>query len=105
MPFYVITTFQNAEEARRIGMMALEKQMAACFSIIDNVKSTYWWRGNIEESSEVFCVFKTTDDNEPLLSQFIKEMHNYEVPEIASMKMDKINEEYNRWLNDSCRHK
>lgn len=103
MPYYVITTFDDPEMAKKIGREAVEANLAACVSIIPALTSIYRWKGSIDENEEVMCLFKTVDEKVSDLEEFIRKEHTYEVPEIVSMKMDRISEDYRAWLVDSCR--
>jgi len=105
MPYYVITMFDDPSIAKRLGRSAVESGLAACVSIINGVKSIYRWKDNIEESQEVLCLFKTADDTMRDLEEFIKKEHPYELPEIVSIRMDRISDEYEKWLIDSCKSK
>ena len=55
----VYAIFANAEEAERIGRIAVEERLAACINILPNVRSIYRWQGAVETSDEVAGIFKT----------------------------------------------
>ncbi|PYB69011.1 divalent-cation tolerance protein CutA [Thermoplasma sp. Kam2015] len=105
MPFYVITTFDSREKAADVGKNAVEAGFAACVSMIHGISSIYRWNGKIEESDEVMCVFKTSDERVAALEEFLRRNHNYEVPEIVAIRMDRVNQEYEKWIRESCNEK
>ncbi|MBN1458781.1 MAG: divalent-cation tolerance protein CutA, partial [Armatimonadetes bacterium] len=61
----VQTTFDNREDAERIGLLLVERRLAACVQICGPIKSIYRWQGNIETAEEWLCLVKTTQDRYP----------------------------------------
>ena len=62
----------------------LNKRYAACVNIIPRMRSKYVLDGRIVESREVMLLIKTSQDLEAKVYQTIKEMHNYDIPEILN---------------------
>ena len=78
----IYTTIDDIKAARIIAQALTEEQIAACVNIIPNVESIYRWKGKIENSNEVVLIAKTVDQNVKKAIQRIKQLHNYEVPDI-----------------------
>lgn len=78
----VYTTIDDIKAARRMAQALTEEQIAACVNIIPNIESAYRWKGRIENSNEVVLIAKTVDQNVKKAIQRIKQLHNYEVPDI-----------------------
>lgn len=101
MPYYVISTFSSREACRRIAREAVNRKLAACASMLDNVTSVYWWKQRVEEAREILVIFKVSDEKLMDLNPFLEKEHEYDTPEIVSLKMDKINRKYLEWINSS----
>ena len=97
----VYAVFTNAEEAERIGRIAVEERLAACINILGPVRSIYRWQGKVESADEVAAVFKTSNARADALITRIAGLHSYEVPCIATWPIDKILSAYAAWVEDS----
>lgn len=89
-----IVTAPNRDMANEIGKHLVEKKLAACVNIIENVKSIYRWEGKIEESQETMLIIKTKEKLAKDVMQAVKEKHSYLVPEIIFLDISAGNEEY-----------
>jgi len=58
-------------------------------------------KGNIENQNEHLALFKTTKKNQSVLKKELKQIHQYDVPEIAVINVESINQPYMKWLVDS----
>ena len=97
----VYCLFANAEEAERIGRIAVEERLAACINILPGVRSIYRWQDAIESAEEVAAIFKTSNNKADALITRIAGLHSYDVPCIASWPIDKILGSYADWVEDS----
>ncbi|NJE02433.1 divalent-cation tolerance protein CutA [Thermococcus sp. JdF3] len=93
----VYTTFPDWESAEKVVKALLEKKLIACANLREH-RAFYWWQGKIEEDTEVGAILKTEVEKWRELRDSIKEMHPYEVPVIARIEVDKVNDEYAEWL-------
>ncbi|MDI6642849.1 MAG: divalent-cation tolerance protein CutA [Candidatus Hodarchaeaceae archaeon] len=98
----VLTTVKNRAEAKRLSEKLVSEKLAACVSVLPNVKSVYRWHGKIERASEVLLVVKTSAKLDRLIPR-IKELHSYEVPEILVLRVERGLPEYLKWLEESLR--
>ncbi len=96
----VLSTFPSIEEARQIGTLLVEKQLAACVNLVPGVESIYRWQGQIETSAEVLAIFKTTTARQPGLSEALAALHPYEVPEILALEPSAVSPAYARWVSE-----
>ena len=55
----IYVTTKNQEEAQKIADHLLRRKLVACVNMIDGIKSTYWWRGQIEKDTECLMILKT----------------------------------------------
>jgi periplasmic divalent cation tolerance protein len=56
--------------------------------------------GRIVESREVILLIKTSEKLESKVYKVIKELHNYEIPEISTIQTSNVDKDYEQWLNN-----
>ena len=95
---FVYITCKNKPEAKKIGKILLQGNLAACVNIFDNMESLYWWKGKIESAKETVLIAKTTRKLFPQLSKKVKSIHSYSVPCILQIPIADGNKEYLNWL-------
>ena len=64
------------------------------------MRSKYVMDGRITESREVILLVKTTEKLEEKVYKTIKELHNYETPEISTIQTSNVDKDYENWLKD-----
>lgn len=99
----IITTTDSRESLERMGMELLEKKLVACVQILGPVKSTYWWKGEIETAEEWMGVMKTRDELYDEVEREIMRLHPYEVPEIEALKAERVLDAYAAWVDRETR--
>ena len=77
--------------------------MGACVNVVKDISSLYWWKGNIEKDSESLLVVKTSLEKLPQLTEEVKKVHPYTVPEIIALPIIGGNEDYLNWIDESLR--
>ena len=97
----VYVVFATAEEAERIGRIAVEERLAACINILGPVRSIYRWRGAVESAEEVAAIFKTSSAAVDALITRVAGLHSYDVPCIATWPIDKVLGDYADWVETS----
>jgi len=97
----VFMTTATKQEAQKIAHSLLEKRLIACANILGPVDSEFWWQGKIEKAKEFLVLMKSDEKLFEKLSQAIKEVHSYEVPEILALPIVKGWPPYLEWLNKS----
>jgi len=93
--------FANADEAERIGRIAVEERLAACVNILGPVRSIYRWQGAVESADEVAAIFKTSHHEVDALMTRIAGLHSYAVPCIVTWPVDKLLGAYADWVESS----
>jgi periplasmic divalent cation tolerance protein len=96
-PAIIVSTYPNKRLASKIAKQLVIEKIAACVNISE-IQSIYSWEGKIEDTKEFLALFKTSQKNKAKLKVRIKETHPYDVPEIAEISIDSINEPYLKWL-------
>ena len=97
----VYCTVPSIAEAKKIAGVVIEKRMAACCSIIENVTSIFHWQNKIEEAQEVLLLIKTTGKIYQQLEKEIKMIHSYSVPEIMATTIDYASSAFKEWVQES----
>ncbi len=97
-----LSTFPDAETARRISNQLVTEKFAACANILPAVESIYRWKEKIETGNETLVFFKLSEDRQAAFQEKLRSLHPYEVPEIICLKIDNVLPEYLRWVAESC---
>lgn len=97
----VFCTFPDAAQARQIGTLLVERQLAACVNLIPAVESIYRWEGKVDSAMELLAVFKTTTSVFPEFEATLSDLHPYEVPEIIALQPHKVVGPYAAWVLES----
>jgi periplasmic divalent cation tolerance protein len=87
------------KDAEHLAKMLVEERVCACVNITSGVKSFFWWEGKVDQAQEAMLVIKTRDALFGKLKTLVKNNHPYQVPEIISLKVDQLNQEYLEWVN------
>ena len=101
-PIIIISTYPDKKSVLKISNKVVEEHLAACVNIT-KISSIYTWKGKVENNQEFLALFKTTKKNKGQLKREIKNLHPYEIPEIAELEISSINKPYLKWLVDSTR--
>jgi periplasmic divalent cation tolerance protein len=96
--YQVSLTTGSAEEAQRLGAMAVEGRLAACAQVSGPISSTYRWHGSVETAVEWVCTLKTTATLVKRLTEALAEAHSYDVPEILATRIDGGDPRYLDWI-------
>lgn len=97
----IYVTYPNKEEAKKITAHLLNKKLIACANVFP-IKSSYWWKGNIENSDEFVSIVKTRKENWKKVKEKVKKIHSYDVPCIIKFDVE-ADEEYEKWVgNNVC---
>jgi len=94
----VLCTFPDADQARQIGTVLVEKQLAACVNLLPGVTSIYRWQGKIEEAGETLAIFKTTRAVWDAFEKELAALHPYDVPEIVAVEPSAVSAAYASWV-------
>lgn len=98
----VLTTLPSEQLADDLAAKLCERKLAACVQM-QPIRSTYRWKGKLEQSNECLLFIKTRRELFSQLQEFIKSQHPYEVPEIIEIPIQGGLGAYLQWLDDSTR--
>ena len=94
------TTTDSHKTMKLIANTLLNKKLVACVNMIPRMRSKYVADGRITESREVILLIKTTEKLENKVYKTIKDLHNYEIPEISTIQTSRVDKNYENWLKD-----
>lgn len=94
----VLVTASSTGEAVKLANLMVEAKLAACATVIPQVRSIYRWEGKIHDEQEAMIVFKTASRSFPVLEEAIKRHHSYSVPEIIALPIVLGSQPYLEWL-------
>src|SRR6266513_5903298 len=97
-----LSTFPEAEIARRISNQLVSERFAACANIFPSVESIYRWKEKIETGNETFVFFKLSEDRQAAFQEKLRSLHTYEIPEIIFVPVANGLPDYLRWVAESC---
>lgn len=97
--YQISVTAPSAEEADRLGRLAVEGRLAACAQVSGPITSTYWWQGHMTTTPEWLCVLKTTAALVEPLTAALRAAHGYDVPEIVATAIDGGDADYLAWVD------
>jgi len=94
----VYVTVPSEEAGRAMARSIVKERLAACVNIVPRVISIYEWKQQVEEDSEAMLIIKTSASSVQRLSQFVKQHHTYEVPEVIAIPIVDGSETYLNWV-------
>ena len=94
----VMTSLPNQDVAKALAKSLIDSHLAACVQLQTGVQSIYSWEGRICEEQEVVLVAKTTAGRWTAISDYIKQNHPYDVPEIIAQPITHSDPDYARWV-------
>ena len=94
----VLTTAGSQEEARKIANALVERRLAACVNIVPQVESIYRWQGKVETAEESLLLIKTQAELFDRVSNAVKELHSYDLPECLMLEVAAGSPEYLDWI-------
>jgi periplasmic divalent cation tolerance protein len=98
-----LSTFPDAEIARRISNQLVSERFAACANILPSVESIYRWKDKIESGNETLVLFKLSEDRQSTFRDKLRSLHPYDVPEIIFVPIASGLTDYLQWVSENCR--
>ncbi|MCX7641259.1 MAG: divalent-cation tolerance protein CutA [Elusimicrobiales bacterium] len=93
-----LVTTDSTEVAKKLAFGLVQNKLAACVNIISNITSIYEWQKKIENSQEILLIIKTKTTLTKDIIKYIKDNHNYSIPEIIFLPIIDGNEDYLDWI-------
>jgi periplasmic divalent cation tolerance protein len=97
----VITTVGTEEQAYLIAREIVARRQAACVNIVPGIRSIYRWKGKICKDGELMLIVKTLEGELEGVTDTIRELHSYEIPEILSFNVSHGEQRFLEWIAGS----
>src|ERR1700746_3152762 len=97
-----LSTFPDAETARKISNQLVTERFAACANILPSVESIYRWKDKIESGNETLVFFKISENRQSAFQDKLRSLHPYDVPEIIFLPVASGLPEYIQWVSENC---
>lgn len=99
----VFVTTASEEEAWTIARQLVDARLAACANIIGGIRSVFSWEGKVADEREALMILKSHADRFDELSNKIKSLHSYSVPEVIAFPISHGLPEYLQWVRNMTR--
>ena len=94
----IFVTAKDKVEAEKIGQLLVKERLIACANIVSPVSSVFHWSGKIEAVKEHLVLMKSRSDLFAQLSQRVKTLHSYDVPEVLALPLVDGSKAYLDWM-------
>jgi len=95
---FVYITTKDYQEAKKIGKYLVEKRLAACINIIDNIGSMYWWDNKIQDEKETVLIVKTKQAMTEKVINQVKSLHSDTCPCVIVLPILDGNKDFLNWM-------
>ncbi|MGD2151985.1 MAG: divalent-cation tolerance protein CutA [Gemmatimonadales bacterium] len=91
-------TAPDGQCAEALARKLLEERLVACVNIVPGLRSFYWWEGEVEASNEVLMLLKARRADIGAVTERVRGLHPYEVPEVIAADISGGLQAYLEWL-------
>ncbi len=96
----VLITTKDKHEAEKIANALLKERLIACANIINPVCSLFHWQGKIDNAEECLVVMKSRKKLFAELTDHVKLLHSYDVPEVLALPIIDGSKNYLNWMSE-----
>lgn len=100
----IFCTCPDAAVAGRIAETLVEERLAACVNLLPGITSIYRWDGAVQRDPEVLLLIKTTSERVATLTDRLRELHPYAIPEIIAVPIIDGLPDYLSWVTTCTDH-
>lgn len=90
------------DDAGRIAGVLVERGLAACCNVVSPVTSIFTWKGSRETETEALLIIKTIRAESEALTDCVREVHPYDLPEVIFLPVTTGLGDYLKWVRDEC---
>lgn len=94
----VLVTTPSADAADRIARPLVDERLAACVNVVGPIRSLYRWEDAVHEDAEHLLVVKTRARLLERVDARVRELHDYEVPEVVALPVVGGSAAYLAWV-------
>lgn len=94
----ILTSVGTEQQALEISEELVARSLATCINILPCLRSIYRWKGKICTDSEYLLLIKTRRVLFGAVSEAIRELHSYELPEVLEFPVGHAEPDFHRWV-------
>ena len=94
----VVTSVGTEQQAVEISEELVARRLATCINIVPCLRSIYRWKGKVCEDSEYLLFIKTRRALFGAVSEAIRELHSYELPEVLEFPVGAAEPNFHAWV-------
>ncbi|XP_061589290.1 protein CutA homolog isoform X1 [Cololabis saira] len=91
----------NEQAARDIARSVMERRLAASINILPRTATMYYWKGEIQDASEILLLVKTKTSRIQEVVDYVRSVHPYANPEVLSFPVENGNLAYMKWMDEA----
>lgn len=96
----IVTSIGTEQQAVEVSEELVGRRLATCVNIVPCLRSIYRWKGRVCEDTEHLLLIKTPLSLFDDVTQALRELHPYELPEILALTVDRAETVFHRWILD-----
>ncbi|XP_070845207.1 protein CutA homolog [Chaetodon trifascialis] len=91
----------NEQAAKDIGRAIMERRLAASINILSRTSTMYYWKGEIQDASEILMLVKTKTSRIQQVIDYVRSAHPYANPEVLSFPVEDGSLDYMKWMDEA----
>ncbi|XP_029133338.2 protein CutA homolog isoform X1 [Labrus bergylta] len=91
----------NEQAAKDIGRAIMERRLAASINILSRTSTMYYWKGEIQDASEILMLVKTKTSRIQEVVDYVRSVHPYANPEVLSFPVEDGSLAYMKWMDEA----
>ncbi|KAM7368766.1 hypothetical protein PAMP_013073 [Pampus punctatissimus] len=91
----------NEQIAKDIGRTIMERRLAASINILSRTSTMYYWKGEIQDASEILMLVKTKTSRIQQVVDYVRSVHPYANPEVLSFPVEDGSLAYMKWMDEA----
>src|SRR5437879_4316209 len=93
----LVLTCGSWQEAQKVADTLLEQKLVACVEMME-IKSKYWWNGQLDEAKEIKLIMETIADKFEAVEAEVAKLHSYETFVLQMLPITKLSAGASEWL-------
>jgi periplasmic divalent cation tolerance protein len=94
----IVTSVGTEQQAVEISEELIARRLATCINIIPCLRSIYRWKGKVCEDTEYLLMIKTRRALFEAVTEAIRDIHSYELPEVLEFPVGNAEPNFHRWV-------
>lgn len=94
----VVTSVGTEQQAVEISEELIARRLATCINLVPCLRSIYRWKGKVCEDTEYLLLIKTRRALFGAVTEAIREIHSYELPEVLEFPVGNAEPNFHRWV-------